>query len=74
MSLRNLSYTETVVMVTETRGNCSILFGLTEEFRNKRQSDGQSFYCPNGHRIAYSDTEVSRLKKQLKKKEEEREE
>ena len=30
--------------------NCGIAFGITSDLERCRRSDGQSFYCPAGHR------------------------
>ena len=32
---------------------------------SKRRNDGRAFWCPNGHQQSYSETEASKLKKQL---------
>lgn len=45
--------------------NCGILFGIPVEFANRRRNDGRDFYCPNGHPLAWSDTEVKRLRRKL---------
>ena len=35
-------------------GNCGIEFCLPDAMYHARKLDGQSFYCPNGHVVAYS--------------------
>lgn len=32
---------------------CSMPFGITEQFRQLRESDHASFYCPSGHGMSY---------------------
>lgn len=46
--------------------SCGVLFGITEELQTRRQKDGKSFYCPNGHSMSYSDT----LEKQFRREQE----
>src|SRR6185503_18141717 len=38
---------------------------LTVDYDNKRRSDGESFHCPNGHKLSYKQTENDRLKKKI---------
>jgi hypothetical protein len=35
----------------------------------KRRNDGETFYCPNGHSLSYSDTEEKRLRRRLEQTE-----
>jgi hypothetical protein len=44
-------------------GNCSARFGLTRFMYDERKADGQTFYCPNGHPRAYTETETDRLRR-----------
>ncbi len=45
--------------------NCGIAFGMPSEFRARKLRDGGDFYCPGGHRQFYTESENTRLKKQL---------
>lgn len=45
--------------------SCAMPFYVTADFQKRRKSDGQSFYCPLGHRQCYTETTESRLRKQL---------
>jgi hypothetical protein len=45
-------------------GNCGIPFGLPKNLCDARLKDGGSFYCPNGHRISWTESENDRLRKQ----------
>ena len=47
-------------------GNCGMPFGLPKDFMENRIADGQKFWCPNGHKIGWGDTEEKRLKRDLK--------
>jgi len=45
---------------------CSIPFGITTAFENRRREDHGTFYCPVGHSNFYpQDNEVEKLRKQL---------
>ncbi len=45
---------------------CGMLFGITEQFEQKRRKDHGDVYCPAGHSLCYSDqSEEERLKKEL---------
>lgn len=50
------------IIVTETCCNCGITFGITKGFKDKRLSDGKSFYCPNGHSQYYTKSDAQRIK------------
>lgn len=42
---------------------CGVQFGVTQAYDAARQSDGKTFYCPNGHGQAYTETDAMRLRK-----------
>lgn len=44
---------------------CGIGYGITPDFEQRRQNDGESFYCPRGHTASYHTSELDRVKKQL---------
>jgi hypothetical protein len=48
-------------------GECAVDFAMPEAMHESCREDGRNFWCPNGHRIAYSDTEVKRLKKEVER-------
>jgi len=43
--------------------SCFTHFAMDINLNNKRLNEGGSFYCPNGHRQYYTETEVDKLKK-----------
>lgn len=51
-------------------GECGVVFGLAEDYEQRRRNDGKTWYCPNGHPRAWVESEADRLKKQLKQAEE----
>lgn len=40
---------------------CTIHFSIPVAFYNLRKKDGNSFYCPAGHKQHYSETEITLL-------------
>lgn len=60
--------TETVLEATECCV-CGTAFAVPEVFLNKRRRDGVNFYCPNGHTLHYGESEVDKLKREIKLKE-----
>lgn len=55
----------------QTCVTCGIYFGVPIDFDKKRREDGGPFYCPNGHRQHYTDTEVAKLTRELARKDQE---
>lgn len=51
--------------VPETCCNCGIAFAVDSGVQARWKRDGSWFYCPNGHRQHYTETDVQRLQKQL---------
>lgn len=63
---RGITYTRTINMVTESCCNCGVVFGMPSDLQDEFKKDSSKFfYCPNGHRQHYSESESDRLKKEL---------
>lgn len=54
-----------VMLVDVTCYSCALLFAVPVEWQAARLRDGVDFWCPNGHRQAYTETEADRLRKEL---------
>lgn len=58
MSVRGITYTETLNLITEQCCACGVMFAMAAEFRAQclRQPGpgGKSFYCPAGHSQVYT--------------------
>lgn len=67
MGAQGYDYAGRAIIITESCCNCGVVFGLHEPTYNQRREDGKNFFCPNGHSQHYSETEASRLKKELEK-------
>lgn len=58
-------FTHTNEMVTVECCNCGCLFGMTKEHNQRCRDDSSNyFYCPNGHHQHYSESTVTKLKKE----------
>lgn len=44
---------------------CGIQFAAPDWFIRARVSDGKTLYCPNGHDLAWHETDADRLRKKL---------
>lgn len=66
-----MAKTETYLAILQAIecGVCGIPFAFPTDLVEKRKADGKDFYCPNGHCIAYGDTEVQRLRRKVKQQE-----
>lgn len=65
----NTTYVDNINLTTMVCGECGITFAMPETFRKECQELGNSWHCPNGHSRIYSETDVSKLKRQLAKEE-----
>lgn len=46
--------------------DCTAHFAMDSDLNRRCLDTGRSFYCPNGHGQSYTDTELSKLKKERK--------
>lgn len=60
------------ILVSETCCNCGVPFGLHKETYDQRKRDGKNFHCPNGHQQHYTETEETKLKRELEKEKQRR--
>jgi hypothetical protein len=58
-----LQYSTTLTKIS--CGECHIPFAVPSDLHETLVQTGRLFWCPNGHKIGYSETENDRLKKQL---------
>lgn len=66
-----MSYTEIITMVKVHCAKCQILFGVTDDFKERRQDDHDEFFCPRGHNNYWpQDSDKDKLKKELAKSKE----
>lgn len=57
---RNYVYPITVRLEIRECGECGIVWGLPEDFLDRRRADGKTFHCPNGHPRVFRETEEDR--------------
>lgn len=46
-------------------GICNVPFAMPTSLRAERLKDGKGFWCPNGHKVHFIDSENERLKREL---------
>jgi uncharacterized Zn finger protein (UPF0148 family) len=63
MPVKTLPYSA-VLEVLEC-GHCGIPFAVPKDFHAKVKRTGEVFWCPNGGKISYHETEADRLKARL---------
>lgn len=44
--------------------NCGVRFGVPLGYTDRRRADKKTFYCPNGHSMAYTESEADRLRRE----------
>jgi hypothetical protein len=70
--MANITYTESITLVTETCITCGIMFAIPSDYRERLIETHKSYHCPNGHTQFYSGkNEAEKLKDELKRKEQE---
>lgn len=61
--MTNLTYM--TLLTSLTCGVCEIPFAMPDDLLRAAQNDGRFFWCPNGHKIHYTESEIDRLKNRL---------
>lgn len=61
--------TQTITLEEITCGGCGIVFAMPKDILEDKQRNAGSFYCPNGCRRGWLETDADRLRKQLAAKE-----
>ena len=57
--------TYSTILTVISCGECAIPFAIPSNLHSSVQATGRTFYCPNGHKIGYSETENQRLEREL---------
>jgi hypothetical protein len=61
-----MSQTKTITLNLHECPDCGCVYGLTTDYEDRRRHDHKTFYCPNGHRLNYSqENREEKLKRQL---------
>lgn len=45
--------------------SCGVIFAIPRELRSRLRNNKQTFYCPNGHSMSYTEPEIERVRAQL---------
>ena len=51
-----------IVDVTCGVPGCGVHFGLERVYHDARRRDGKQFYCPNGHHVAWNESELDKIR------------
>lgn len=51
-----------LLMMTCPVSTCGVRYGLDAEYQRKREKDGKSWVCPNGHSLSYHENETDKLR------------
>lgn len=54
-----------IELVSESCINCDVTFAMPDYLQKDCKESGRSFYCPNGHSMAYRASENARLREQV---------
>ena len=46
---------------------CGVPYGLSVAFADAKRASGGHYFCPNGHRLSWNETEADRLRRELQK-------
>lgn len=65
------TFTESVVLIEMLCPVCGVVYAMPSRLRDKKEENGDSFYCVNGHSLSYTDTELKRLRREVAAKTEE---
>jgi predicted nucleic acid-binding Zn-ribbon protein len=61
------TYTEIVTLQETVCKSCGVTHALPSKLLEGLQQTGGYYYCPNGHRWGWGDSEEDRLRKELKR-------
>lgn len=62
-----LTYSTTLDVIS--CGSCAIPFAIPTSLHKHVLDSGDSFWCPNGHKVSYHTTEADRLRRKLAREE-----
>ena len=64
--MRGTIINTTEKLVVEDCCNCGVTFAMPLDLRDERLKWGDNFFCPNGHSMSYTETEVEKLRRDNK--------
>lgn len=65
-----LTYSTTLDVIS--CGTCAIPFAIPASLLRHLRESGDSFWCPNGHKVSYHETEADRLRAKLEREQRQR--
>ena len=64
---------QTVTITMVTCYKCGVPFSMPGHLSEQKRQQGESFWCPNGHKQWWGESEVDKLKRKLKNEKQSRE-
>ncbi len=58
---------ETIKLEAITCGQCGMTFGVPDHWLKQRRDNGGGFHCPNGHERVFRESEVNRLRGEIRR-------
>jgi hypothetical protein len=74
MGTRIQTYRQDIGQVTlyvSDCAECGVVFGIPSTLERRRRDDGGAFYCPNGHNLVFTESEVDKARKRAEQAERE---
>lgn len=68
-----MAVTYSTTLVAVSCGECGVPFGVPNDLHRHYTETGSRFHCLNGHRISYAETEVKKLRSQVRRLEDDKE-
>jgi uncharacterized OB-fold protein len=59
------TFVETITLTRMECGECGIVFAMPTSKYNRCYQNGEGWHCPNGHGRIFTESETTRLQKQL---------
>ena len=45
--------------------SCGVIYGMDEAYLVRRREDGKVWYCPNGHSVYFTESDLDRARKRI---------
>lgn len=66
MVSRKCSYDLVVELQIKECPVCGIVYGIPQDYSDKRHADGGNWFCPNGHSLIYTKTKATKERERAK--------
>ena len=70
-AVRNVTYDVVTSLVVWECPSCGIVYGIPRQFADQIKAQGSHYYCPNGHRLSWRQSDADRERKRAERAERE---